>query len=56
MKTIAMILCNEKQADKLWDFQKYAESEEFKTMEQLWLAFVMKECFNKTWNGKQWIA
>ncbi len=26
-----------------------------RTMEQLWLAFVMKENFNKTWNGKKWI-
>jgi len=24
-------------------------------MEQLWLAFVMKEKHNKTWNGKDWI-
>ncbi len=26
------------------------------TMEQLWLAFVMKEKFNKTWNGSEWIS
>ncbi len=25
------------------------------SMEQLWLAFVMKEKFNKTWDGKEWI-
>jgi hypothetical protein len=25
-----------------------------KTMEQLWLAFVMKEKYNKTWNGETW--
>jgi hypothetical protein len=24
------------------------------SMEQLWLAFVMKEKFNKTWNGEKW--
>ncbi len=24
------------------------------SMEQLWLAFVMKEKYNKTWNGKDW--
>jgi len=24
------------------------------SMEQLWLAFVMKEKFNKTWDGKNW--
>ena len=26
----------------------------FKTREQLWLAFVMKEKHNKIWNGEQW--
>lgn len=26
----------------------------FPTMEQLWLAFVMKEKFEKTWNGEKW--
>jgi len=25
------------------------------SMEQLWLAFVMHEKFNKTWNGNEWI-
>ncbi|MBA7492534.1 hypothetical protein ES702_03084 [subsurface metagenome] len=25
------------------------------TLEQLWLAFVMKEKYNKTWSGKEWI-
>lgn len=25
------------------------------SMEQLWLAFVMKEKFNKTWNGEDWL-
>ena len=24
------------------------------SMEQLWLAFVMKEKYNKVWNGKDW--
>ena len=27
----------------------------FHTMEQLWLAFVMSEKFNKTWNGGEWV-
>ena len=26
------------------------------TMEQLWLAFVMKELHNKVWNNEEWIA
>ena len=30
--------------------------EKFTSMEQLWLAFVMKEKFNKTWNGKDWLV
>lgn len=25
------------------------------SMEQLWLAFVMEEKYNKSWNGKDWI-
>ncbi len=28
---------------------------QFKTMEQLWLAFVMKEKYQKIWNGKEWV-
>ena len=27
----------------------------YKTYEQLWLAFVMKEKYNKTWNGEDWV-
>ncbi len=29
-------------------------SENIDSMEQLWLAFVMKEKHNKTWNGQDW--
>lgn len=25
------------------------------TWEQYWLAFVMKEKYNKTWNGEEWV-
>lgn len=25
------------------------------SMEQLWLAFVMKEKYNKVWNGEDWV-
>lgn len=35
-----------------WDSQ----CTKFNSFEQLWLAFVMKEKFNKTWNGVDWIA
>jgi len=27
----------------------------FTSMEQLWLAFVMKEKYGKTWNGEDWV-
>ena len=27
----------------------------FETWDQLWLAFVMKEKYNKVWNGEDWI-
>lgn len=26
----------------------------FQSMEQLWLAFIMSELYNKRWNGKDW--
>lgn len=35
--------------------QKFINGLSFSSMEQLWLAFVMKEKFNKIWNGKNWI-
>lgn len=28
----------------------------FTSMEQLWLAFVMKKKYNKVWNGEDWIV
>jgi len=31
------------------------EAELFTSMEQLWLAFVMKEKYQKTWDGNDWI-
>jgi len=40
-----------------WDGVTYSSdwAIKFKSMEQLWLAFVMKEKYNKTWNGKEWV-
>ena len=35
--------------------EKSYPCERLKTWEQLWLAFVMKEKFNKTWNGEDWV-
>lgn len=35
------------------DFGEYLEK--FSSAEQVWLAFVMKEKYNKTWDGKEWI-
>ena len=38
------------------DFVEYIEMTAYnrETIEQLWLAFVMKEKHNKTWNGEEW--
>ncbi len=40
------------QFDKLEAWHEHIES--LTSMEQLWLAFVMKEKHGKTWNGKEW--
>ena len=37
-------------------YTKYLRLEAKMSMEQLWLAFVMKEKYNKVWNGADWIA
>ena len=29
---------------------------QFTSMEQLWLAFVMKKKYNKIWNGEEWVV
>ncbi len=39
----------------IWDFSNFAEGENLTSMEQLWLAFVMQEKFDKKWNGEDWI-
>ena len=31
------------------------EDIEYESMEQLWMSFVMKELYNKTWNGEDWV-
>lgn len=46
----------------MYDWLKQTNYEGFtatfyvKSMEQLWLAFVMKKRFNKIWNGEDWIT
>jgi len=37
-----------------WYFYKHAGR--FSSMEQLWLGFVMREKYNKVWNGEDWIG
>ena len=41
------------------DLRNRQEREEytsrFTSMEQLWLAFVMKECYKKVWSGEDWV-
>lgn len=34
--------------------KEYAK--QFSSMEQLWLAFVMKEKYNKIWDGEEWVV
>ena len=38
-----------------WDYRHNEyPCEIFKSFDQLWLAFVMKEKYNKVWNGEDW--
>jgi len=44
----------------IWEMERFLEFYKtkwkiFETMEQLWLAFVMKEKYGKIWDGKKWI-
>ena len=54
-----------KAKDWIWTLvdkiHKFAFTRHFKdwiptSMEQLWLAFVMKENYGKTWNGQEWVG
>lgn len=36
-------------------FCQHTDTHKFDSMEQLWLAFVMKEKYSKTWNGEDWV-
>jgi len=39
----------------LWCKDNWNLTHQFTSMEQLWLAFVMKEKYSKVWNGEDWI-
>jgi len=39
----------------VFKFYKSFEADTEMSMEQLWLAFVMKEKYNKSWNGEGWV-
>ncbi|MBA7530435.1 hypothetical protein ES705_22642 [subsurface metagenome] len=41
-------------AFRYW-YQENVEYEVTYSMNELWLAFVMKEKYNKTWTGKDWV-
>ncbi len=45
-------------ADNVMQSAEFFEQNESKigSMEQLWLAFVMKEKYNKKWNGEEWTS
>lgn len=36
-------------------FEERSYTEQFTSMEQLWLAFVMDEKYNKVWSGAEWV-
>ena len=38
----------------IWCEKETEYIKQFESMEQLWLAFVMQENFQKTWNGEEW--
>ncbi len=40
----------------MWCDDIQYDEPKFTSMEQLWLAFVMKEKHSKTWNGQEWVA
>lgn len=40
--------------DMVLSFREIIGYDDKRSMEQLWLAFVMKEKYSKTWNGKEW--
>lgn len=44
--------------DNIWDFYEFSMfdigPESIVSMEQLWLAYVMKEKYNKIWTGQDW--
>ena len=45
-----------KLAKALWDYcASTGTPTPFDSMEQLWLAFVMKEKYGKTWDGDKWV-
>ena len=46
-----LVYDNENQEWKMFYFQSTFRG---KSPEQLWLAFIMKERFNKTWDGNTW--
>lgn len=39
--------------ENLSEFMK--QTRDYDTWEQLWLAFVMKTKFSKSWNGEEWV-
>lgn len=39
----------------LWNLYCFAQENDWQSMEQLWLKFVMKEKYRKTWKGGEWI-
>ena len=51
---ISFVACPNVICKELAEFSEADCEMGLKTMEQLWLAFVMKEKYDKVWNGKDW--
>jgi hypothetical protein len=48
--------CMPQKVTVIWCEKEEEYIKQFTSMEQLWLAFVMKENFQKIWDGEKWIS
>ena len=42
--------------EEMFEWGLFGQYSSLASMEQLWLAFVMKDKFNKVWDGKKWLT
>lgn len=53
-ENVPVYACPKYMVEDLFEFAQDDCKMGLTSMEQLWLAFVMKEKFNKTWDGEDW--